>query len=297
MRLDKAVEGIGIVDNPQYLRSINSSTLLDSSTGRYIISTTKGLKRLYSTIGMFDNVFVEKLMKLDEAYCEKQINSHFQSVRKEYTFFEIDNILRVMENEKYEALVGLLEEFIDKYESAECNLSNDMLYIDSNLGKSTDNKYLAYNFINSRLDICTYRIADEDLSLPGKFFGVQNYCVNLDDPSMIPIIDTYDVYEYVRNGLDRVLNWSDVNKIAKGLKSKTGLVTHIQSDSFGKDGISKYSVRDMSEMVYTAYVESPEKMMRYIGQFDYALINSVIDTTEPEVIVVDENSEMVHKVA
>ena len=263
MKLDKALEGIGIIDSPQYLRSVNSNTLLDSSNGRYIISTTKGLKRLYSTIGMFDNVFVDKLRKLDEAYCEKQINSHFQSVSGEYTFFEMDNVLRVMENEKYEALVGLLKEFIDKYESAECNFSNDMLYIDSNLGKTTDNKYLAYNFINSRLDICTYRIIDDNLSLPGKFFGIQNYSVNLNDLGMIPIIDTYDVYEYVRNGLDRVLNWTDVNKVAKGLKSKTSMVTYVQSDSFGKDGVSKYNVRDMSEMVYTAYAEAPEKMMRY----------------------------------
>ena len=297
MRLDKAVDGIDVIENPQYLRSISTNTLYDSSSGRYVISTTKGLKRLYSTIGMFDNVFVDKLRKLDEAYCEKQINSHFQSVSGEYTFFEMDNVLRVMENEKYEALVGLLKEFIVKYESAECNFFNDMLYIDSNLGRSTDNKYLSYNFINGRLDICTYRIVDDNLSLPGKFFGVQNYSVDLDDPNMIPIIDTYDVYEYVRNGLDRVLNWADVNKVAKGLKSKTGLVTHIQSDSFGKDGVSRYNVSDMSEMVYTAYTEAPEKMMRYIGQFDYALINSVIDTTEPEVIVVDENLDMIHKVA
>ena len=297
MRLDKAVEGIGIIESPQYLRSISTSTLYDSASGRYLISTTKGLKTLYRAIGMFDNVFVDKLRKLDEAYCEKQVNSHFQSASDEYTFFEMDNVLRVMENEKYEALVGLLKEFIDKYEPAECNFSNDMLYIDSNLGGSTDNKYLAYNFINGKLDICTYRIVNDNPSLPGKFLGIQNYSVDLDDPNMIPIIDTYDVYEYVRNGLDRVLNWSDVNKVAKGLKSKTGLVTHIQSSSFGKDGVSRYNVRDMSEMVYTAYKEAPEKMMRYIEQFDYALINSVIDTTEPEVIVVDENSDMIHRLA
>ena len=297
MRLDKAVDGIGIIDSPQYLRSISNSTLYDSASGRYLISTTKGLKRLYKVIGMFDNVFVDKLRKLDEAYCEKQINAHFQSASDEYTFFEMDNVLRVMENEKYEALVGLLKEFIDKYESAECNFSNDMLYIDSNLGNSLDNKYLAYNFINCRLDICTYRIIDENLSLPGKFFGIQNYSVDLDDPNMIPITDTYNVYEYVHNGLDRVLNWADVNKVAKGLKSKTGLVTYIQSDSFGKEGVSKYNVRDMSEMVYTAYTEAPEKMMRYIGQFDYALINSVVGKSEPEVIVVDENSDMIHRVA
>ena len=297
MRLDKAIEGINVIDNPQYLRSISTNTLFDSASERYVISTTKGLKKLYATIGMFDNVFVDKLRKLDESYCEKQVNNHFQSVSDDHTFFEMDNVLRVMDNEKYEALIQLLNDFIGKYDSAVCNFSNDMLYIDSNLGKSVDNKYLAYNFINGKVDICTYRIIDDNLSVPGRFLGIHDYSVKLDDSSMIPLIDTYDVYEYVKNGMDRVLSWTDVSKVSKGLKSKTNMVTNIQSDSFGKDGTSNYTVSDMSEMVYTAYIESPEKMMRYIEQFDYALINSVINTTEPEVIVVDENSDMIHKVA
>ena len=296
MKLEKAIDSISAIDNPHYLRSVNTNTLFDSSNGRYIISTTKGLKRLYDIIGMFDNVFVDKLRKLDEVYCEKQVNDHLQSVSDEYTFFEMDNILRVMENERYKALIELLDSFINKYNPATCNFSNDILYIDSNLGKSTDNKYLSYNFINNKIDICTYRIIDEDLSLPGRFLGIHDYNVKLDEPGMIPIINTYDVYEYAKNGLDKVLSWSDVNKTSKGLKSKTSMVTNIQSESFGKDGLSYHTVNDISEMVYTSYVEAPEKMMRYIDQFDYALINSVIGTSpEPEVIVVDESSEMVHK--
>lgn len=298
MRLDKAIEGISIIDNPQYLRSVNSSTLLDSSTGRYIISTTKGLKKLYVTIGMFDNIFVEKLRKLDESYCEKQINSHLQSVSDEYTFFEMDNILRVMENDRYEALTELLSKFVGMYKSASCNFSNDVLYIDSNLSPYTDNKYLVYNFISNKLDICTYRIHYyNDDRIPCEFIGIPNYTVKLDDPRMIPMVETHDVYSYVKDSMEKVLYWSDANKIAKGLKSRVPMVDAMRMDSFGKEGLSDYNLRSVSKIVYGAYKEAPEKMMRYIEQFDYAFNHSVEDTREPEVIIVDENSNMIHKVA
>lgn len=309
MELTKVLDRIRTIDSPNHLMSVNATTLLDTSTGRYITSSTKGLKRVYSTIGMFDNVFVDKLRKLDQSYCEKQINDHFKKVSDEYKFFEIDNTLRVMENNKYDALKKLLDDVSSMYENAESTFSGDMLYIDSNLGNQVSNKYLTYNFINSKFEVSSYVVIDNADSVDTReFYGIRDYQVRLDDPGMIPSIGTYDVVNYVNGSQDKVLKWDDVAKVCKNLKSRDTTITLALLDATSEhpdSDLSSYTLSAISQLIYRAYIESPQKMMRYIDQFNYAMANlynpvekKVVDTdySPDNIIVVNETSEMVHRV-
>lgn len=278
MKLKKVIEDMRVIGNPSNLKSVNSTTFLDTREDRYLTSTTKGLKRIYNSIGMFDNVFVDKLRKLDQEYSDNLVDRHLSEVDDDVVFFEINSDLRVLEKNCFDALMNFLKKLDEEIpHEVESIFSKDMLYIDTQPDRQVAGKYFAYNFINSKIDATSYLVVDSSPSASDKkFYGLRNYTIKLDNPYDTLDIEPTDVMRVVNDSLGNKMYWKDIVKIIKGLKAKGEMATELMVESPSNlEALSDYSLYDMGVLIYESYIQDTIKMIRYIEQFDYAYKKSV----------------------
>lgn len=269
MRLREVLDSMRVVEEPRYLRCVDGRTFLEPVSQRYLTSTTKGLKRIYSSIGLYDNVFVDKLRRLDQSYCEGLVNSHFESMDDCYTLFEADNDLRILETETFEVLRALLTRISVLYPDSTGTFSKDVLYIDSNLrGGEVDNRYLSYSFLTNRVDAFSYVIDGDG------FYGMRDYSVELDTENLN--LSTYDLLDYISDYRGNRMRWVDVLTLVRGTKMRSELNTRYMVEAPADvSSLSDYTVDDMAVIVNTARVRRPERMVPYIGLMSDAIVESI----------------------
>ena len=259
MNIAEFLDSIDEID-PRYLKSVDDRTFEYILKGTYLSSTNKGLSKLFSSLGLYDKVFISKLYNLDSNYTITTINNHLiTSTHNSNKLLLIDNNLRIMSTSTYNNLYNLLSYYKD-YDNKLITY-NDILYniIYNYYNNNNYNKIITYNYNNNNLLISYYNTADN------KFYGNNDYQIKLEDYDYNDnsIIDLYSSTSNIIIDNNQVSKFIiRINKLGFNNKLTDQILRSSLEDSDSE--ISRDRLLSVVNDYYSAHKDDPKSILNAV---------------------------------